>query len=534
MEGEDRTRTGWRGLLAKIVRGCGGPRRFLALVVLVGGPLLFLQQSLLVVPPRQAAVLIRKTGRPLPPGKILALEPGERGVQLPVVLEGWHFRNAYHWDWVLVDQVEIPEGKVGVRVRRFGKPLPPGRILVESLPRDEEGHPVLSGEIHRGILREVLRPGRYAVNPMAEEVQWPLSDAVVVPPGHVGVVNLVAGRDPEDPNVFVVAPGERGIQPDVVTPGTYYVNPFERRIHVVDLRSHRFDGTIEFPSEDGFPITLEGTMEWAVDRERVPEVFMKYLDTRDLMPCIVEKVILPNARAFSRLQGSKHLARDFISGETRREFQDRFARDVTRSCALQGIRILSVLVRGAIPPQEIALPIREREIAIRLREKFEHQKAREVAQKELAQARREEYRRKQVKQAEADASVAVTRAEQARDVARIEAERSLEVARKVLEAARNRAQADLARGMARAQVTRLENLAEARGLEETVRALGGSPTYLRTLRNRRLAASLRTLEANTRGPLAALVVEGFSGTIREGGGEVPEASPTRSVEGGTR
>ena len=37
-----------------------------------------------------------------------------------VLAEGRHFRNPWNWDWRVVRQIEIPQGKVGVRIRLYG------------------------------------------------------------------------------------------------------------------------------------------------------------------------------------------------------------------------------------------------------------------------------------------------------------------------------------------------------------------------------------------------------------------------------
>ena len=488
----------------------------IAAAIVLGG-LAFIEESLLIVPSMKVAILIKKTGDDLPDGQIIATRPEQKGIQYRVTLEGWHFYNAYTWDWIIVDQAAVPPGKVGVRVRRFGSPLPAGQVLANSLPQDPTAEDLEGAK--QGVLRDVMRPGRYPINVLAEEIALPYQDAIIVPPGHVGVVNLVAGSRPENPNVFVVQTGEQGIQPVVVNPGTSYVNPYERRIYPVDLRSHRFDGSIEFPSQDGFRITLEGTMEWAIDPNRVPEVFMKYVDTRDVMVCIVEKVILPSARTYSRLQGSKHLARDFISGETRLKFQEEFTRDLTEGCAIQGILIKSALVRNTTPPEEISGPIRNREIAIRLKEKYEFEKAREIQQKELAMAKRMEDRKTRVKSAEADVSVATTKAEQDKEVAIIAASRRLEVAQRELESARNDAGSQIARGQASADVIKLKNTAEATGLKDSSAAFGTGNGYVQYLLNQRLAPAIRSIMSNTEGQFADIVADVFrSGAADKEGG----------------
>ena len=51
----------------------------------------------------------------------------------------------------------------------------------------------------------------------------------------------MSGREPTNPNEFLVEPGERGIQKHTLPPGTYYPNPYEQNITSIDIRSHRFD-----------------------------------------------------------------------------------------------------------------------------------------------------------------------------------------------------------------------------------------------------------------------------------------------------
>ena len=54
------------------------------------------------VPEGEMAIVTAKTGRPLPPGRILA-EPGEKGVQRVPLAEGRHFLNPINNDWKVVN-----------------------------------------------------------------------------------------------------------------------------------------------------------------------------------------------------------------------------------------------------------------------------------------------------------------------------------------------------------------------------------------------------------------------------------------------
>jgi regulator of protease activity HflC (stomatin/prohibitin superfamily) len=458
-------------------------------VTIVGG---FIVSGLVVVENRMAAVLIRKTGEDLPSGEILA-KGDQKGIQADALPEGWHWRNSYTWDWRIVDQTEIPPNKVGVQVRTFGKMM------------SENG--VIAGPDERGIIADVLRPGRYVVNPFMYRVV--LYDAVSISPGHVGVLTLVSGRDPKNPNEFLVGDGERGIQKHTLGPGTYYENPFIKKIIPIDIRSHRFDMTadkiIRFPSLDGFDITMEGTIEWYLDPLRAAEVFVTYVDQRDIITCVTESVILPNARAYSRIEGSKHLARDFIGGVTREKFQEEFLAGVKNSCASQGIMIQSALVRQISPPDAIAKPIKDREIAIRMRDMYEQQKERERQQKLLAMEEKMKDRKTLTTLADADASVAITKATQEKEVAVIQAERELAVAQLQLQAAQNLAEAVVSAGKAKADVIVFKNAAEAQGLKNAAAAFGDGHTYVRYLMNQKLAPSITYVLANTDGPFADII-----------------------------
>ncbi|HEY8241638.1 MAG TPA: hypothetical protein VIH35_09335, partial [Kiritimatiellia bacterium] len=127
----------------------------------------------------EIAILIRKTGTDLPSGEILATEPGQKGIQLEVLPEGRYFMNPYVWDWRISQVTDIPAGKLGVQTRVFGKDLQPGEIIARTGSK--------------GIVEEVLRPGKHRVNPYAYHVE--LFDAITVRPGSVGVVTSLIGKD---------------------------------------------------------------------------------------------------------------------------------------------------------------------------------------------------------------------------------------------------------------------------------------------------------------------------------------------------
>lgn len=468
-------------------------RMWIYIVVFGGGFLLagnIIANGFINVPEGKAMVLIRKTGINLPSGQIIATKPGVKGIQLKLYPEGWHFLNPYVWEAQIIQKIEIPEGKLGVVTRLYGTSLPRGQII--------------AGKGQKGILRDVLRPGRHTINPYAYQVY--LYNKKSVPPGYLGVVIQLSGKAPKNPNVFITRAEERGVQRQTLDVGDYYINPFIRRIVPVDVRAHKSElsgkiGGIAFPSKDGFQITMDATIEWYIARKRVSEVFVKYVDNQNsVIRNVIGKIILPFARAFSRLEGSNYLAREFIGGQTRQRFQEAFLQGMQKACATQGIIIRSALIKNVVPPVAIVTPIKKREITIRKRDKYTQQMAREKQQKKLAIEQTLQLRAKQIKQAQADVSVALTRAAQQKEVALIHAQKKLQYAKLRLLAARNEVAIILAKGRAKAQVITLKNKALAEGLRHSVRAFGSGDAFVKYLYYKRLAGSFKQILSNTNGP----------------------------------
>ncbi len=456
---------------------------------------IFLSKGFVNVPEGHAMVLIRKTGQDLKSGQIIALNDKQKGIQLEVSPEGWFFLNPYVWDYRIVRKIEIPEGHLGVQIRLFGKPLKPGQVI--------------AGPGQKGILKDILRPGRYMINPYAYRIE--LHKKILVPPGHLGVVILKSGRKPKNPNVFITQAGERGVQRQTLGPGTYYVNPYIKKIVPVDIRAHKFEmhgeHGIRFPSKDGFQISMDGTIEWYIDRKRVAEVFVKYVDSNNVIRNIIQKIVLPYARAYGRIEGSKYLARDFIGGKTREAFQSRFLHELQRICGTQGIIIRSALIKNVVPPASIVEPIKNKEIAKRLREKYIQQMKREVQQKRLSIKKALQTRAQLLMKTSADVSVAITNALREKEVAIINARKKLEYAKLRLKAAQNLARIILAKGNATAKVIRFNNKAKAEGIRNAAKAFGSGEAYVRYLFYKKLAPSYKYILSNTNGPFMAVFNE---------------------------
>ena len=169
------------------------------------------------VPAGYMAIVTAKTGKPLPPGRILA-EPGEKGVQRVPLAEGRHFLNPINNDWRIVPVITVPAGSVGVVTSKTGKELAAGEILA---PDDDS----------KGVWRRVPGPGTYRLNPEGYDVE--VVNAINIPIGYAGVVTSLAGK-PAPVGKFA-GPGEKGVFEKILQPGLYYVNPRAYQVDVVEI-----------------------------------------------------------------------------------------------------------------------------------------------------------------------------------------------------------------------------------------------------------------------------------------------------------
>ncbi|TWU57455.1 SPFH domain-containing protein [Rubripirellula reticaptiva] len=464
------------------------------------------------VPSGKIAVLTKKTGQEI--SNEMEIVPEEqsgkfKGIEEKVLTEGRYFYNPWNWDWDVVSQVEVPENRLGVRIRLYGDDLGYGNLIAEK-------------QTEKGIFGEVLRPGRYPLNAIVYEANTQpkpnrnnfielveLHQPVVIPAGFIGVVTLLSGPPADDPNQLIVEAGKRGVQKETLDPGVYYINPYVKRVNLVDCRSQRFNlstgGEMGFPSRDGFWVKLDGRIEFRVDPVRAAEVFVTYNDGFNdrgndavVEEEIIQKIILPNARSFCRLRGSDNSGRDFILGEKRLEFQQDFQKTLEELCETQGIEIIQALITRISPPQQIALPVRQRQIAAQQSEQYVKEIEQQLSEQNL-KVEQELVKQKQVLIAVEQEVVKLTvEAQRQQEVAVIGAEQRRKVAEVELSAAKDQADAITARGNAAAEVINFENEAEAAGWKKSVEAYGDSgDEFARWVLLKKLAPSYRQLMVNT-------------------------------------
>ena len=472
----------------------------------------------------EIAILTHKVGADLTNAEEVAPDETYKGIQKKVLTEGRYFYNPYSWSWDVVKQTEIMSGEMGVMISLTGDDLGYGEFLAKV---DENGDATT-----KGIMPGVLNPGRYPINPQLYSVE--VHKPVSIPAGFKGVVTNLAAPLAENPNRLLVDPGERGVQELTLEPGTHYLSPYVYRVDLVDCRSQRFnlgeEGDMGFPSKDGFWVSLDGVIEFRVDPEKAAEVYVLFNQT-DNGPAIdeeiVKTVIMPNARSFCRLQGSNSSGREFIQGETRKQFQEAFEVSMQGACEPLGIEIIQALITRIRPPEQIALPVRTREIAKQQELQYKQQTLQQESEQKLAVGKAMVDQKQAIVGAEQIVVQVTTQAQQEQEVALTKANENLAVAQLKLDASIDEAAAIEARGKAAADVVRFDNEAESAGWKKAVEAFNGDGKgYAQFVMFQKLSPAFQRIMVNTADSPIMKIFESFNDTATVATARIPALMPS--------
>jgi len=155
----------------------------------------------------QSGLVIKKYGRSLLPGRLIALD-GEAGYQARLLSPGWHF-VPFRWQYrvVKVPLVVVPPGEIALVVAADGAPIPAERMLGKEVACDhfQDAAAFLRGGGERGRQLAFLTAGSYRLNPAlfevitsrnAERHLMSEDDLAVrqVPTDAVGIVTVLDGR----------------------------------------------------------------------------------------------------------------------------------------------------------------------------------------------------------------------------------------------------------------------------------------------------------------------------------------------------
>ncbi|HHX98081.1 MAG TPA: SPFH domain-containing protein [Kiritimatiellia bacterium] len=460
-------------------------------------PWLFERQILPVtwVPPGKVAVVTSKVGEPLPPGEFLA-ERGQKGIWRNVLGPGKYRINPVGYQIDIVDAISIPIGYDGVVTSLSGTQAPPQAFAK-------------AGE--KGVRQDMLQPGLYFVNPREYKVDvleigvnqvslMGKDGGAVITKSLLTSQNEAMGRlqqnvlqeqqvkranymrseassgmrlgrlesAPATKAVETLMGGRRGRQTVMED-----MAPADWREQEMPEFSFVLNQFVEFPSRDGFEISLDMTVEFELLPKDVAWLFRTYGD----LPATVDKVIMPQILSVSRLKGSAYGAKDFIVGEGREKFQNELTDSLAKTLQEKRILIHNALIRHVNVPDQILNPIQQASLA--QEQDLTNQEKQNTARK-LAELNTElsliTQRREQVAQ-ETEKIKAVIQADQEKQVAEIYGDTVRQTAEIEKETAGVRAERITTLGQADAEVVRLIEGERAKGQQLKVKAFGDPEAY---------------------------------------------------------
>ncbi len=220
--------------------------------------------GVVVIRENQVGIVICKFGKPLPPGKLVALN-GEAGYQADTLPPGWHFGYWFFAYRVIKETVVVvPPGQIGLIVAADGSPMPAERILGKVVECDnfQDARKFLTNGGEKGRQLGILTAGTYRINTAlfniilkrnAEQNGMRPEELSVysVAPDQVGIVTTLDGKPIDEGEIagplieghdnfqnaqrFLDHEGRRGLQEQVLLSGSWNLNPWFVQVEQVPM-----------------------------------------------------------------------------------------------------------------------------------------------------------------------------------------------------------------------------------------------------------------------------------------------------------
>lgn len=392
------------------------------------------------IPQGSVGVVTAMDGSPIDPGRLLAravtghnnfqdgtaflTSGGQKGPQLDILLPGKYRINSRMFQLTQFPAIIISSGNVGLVTAKDGEPLPANELIAESVSGHDSyqnASAFLNNKGQRGPQLDVLPPGTYYINPYMFAVD--LDTAAVVNQGEVAVIiSNVGQRPPQSAAVgepvlsgdriesYVVAKGFRGIQLDVVGPGTYYINKRAYIPIIVKTTNITIDwddesgdagfNPLNVTSKDGFIIRVGVKVVIRVQPEQAPYMVARIGSIDNL----VMNVIHPLIDSSFRNQASSTEAMKFL--QDRHEQQEKALERVQRELEKYHVEVLSVLICQIQIPEALMETQTNKVIAAQQQDMYSQQREAEVKRIDMERTRAQANKQGDIVSAEVGVKVA--------------------------------------------------------------------------------------------------------------------------------
>ena len=381
---------------------------------------------LTVVPQGEIALVVAKTGAPIPPERILGRvvrcdhfqdaraflkDGGERGRQLSLLTAGSYRINPELFTVITshsasmhgmlaehLSLLHISPDLVGIVTTLDGAPISAGEIagpVIEGHNSFQDGQAFLDGGGRRGLQEQVLLSGQWNINPWFAHVeQVPM---VEIPIGHVGVVISYVGLAHEDVSGAgfkhgdLVNVGHKGVWVAPLLPGKHPLNPRTMRVEIVPTtnivlnwanrtEAHRFDEklcSITVRSRDGFAFNLDVSQIIHIGANEAPKVISRAGSLQNL----IDHVLQPIVGNYFRNSAQDYTVLDFLGARSQR--QGEAAAHIETALREYDVEAIDTLIGDITPPESLMKTQTDRKIAEEQRKTYETQQAAEQQRQQL-------------------------------------------------------------------------------------------------------------------------------------------------------
>ncbi|MBI4802984.1 MAG: hypothetical protein HY796_10720 [Elusimicrobia bacterium] len=405
------------------------------------------------IPNNQIGVAVATDGQPIAPGRLLGKKTaghdnfqngqaflengGQKGPQIDILLPGSYRINSKLFNVVIKDATVIPTKKVGLVTARDGEQLPLGEYVARSVSNTgefQDSAAFLANAGQRGPQFDFLKPGTFYINPLMFDAT--LDDVLMVQRGEVAVIVSNVGKDPisilpkpqpgsPDPikvgvERYVVEPGYRGIQREVLGPGTYYLNKLAFTPHIIpttnitidwaeqksDTRVPMVFDPLAIVSKDGFEMTVEVKVILRVQPQQAPHMVARIGTINNL----IEAVIHPLVDSSFRNQASSSEAMMFM--QDRHEQQRKAEQHIMEELEKYYVECVSVLICQIKLPERLMQTLTNKVVATQQKSMFDAQQEAEGRRKEMEKTKAQADLQPNLVRAEIDVQIATQQKQQ--------------------------------------------------------------------------------------------------------------------------
>lgn len=237
------------------------------------------KESVINISPQEIGLVVAKDGKPMPPGQLFGkfvecnnfqdarafIENGsQKGQQLAIITDGIYQINTELFTIHKKPVINIPPGEIGLVVAEDGAPMPPEQLLGKVVDSNnfQDARAFIENGGQKGRQLAILTAGTYWINTnlfsvitAANATEYGMNpkdlQIYTVDAGKIGIVTTYDGVSIKPDDIagspvaghgnfqngqkFIDSGGYKGLQEEVLPPGSWNLNPWFVKVEQVEL-----------------------------------------------------------------------------------------------------------------------------------------------------------------------------------------------------------------------------------------------------------------------------------------------------------